>query len=370
MNKEEKLVQNTNPKNKGEEKNADKKNALEPAMNNKKPEQKNEDRDKKEPIFEPAPVKKKPHPVPKQEIKQEEQEKEEELLETEEDESLVVENDGDFFWLLQKAVWTFVKILFLFGGVILIIWVIWGDKEKEEGLAPTTENSQEEEQKHPPVIPQKEASKEKEGENKAVGSEPKTETTETVVETKSDSQNTKQEVVLRDDVGIYLDWAFRTKNFFETEMDTEIWGTNIAVRNQRMDSFLGKIQKLVGESVTLRKQLVMKINAYYSGIEQSNKMIAYHTARLNEGLQLVRPSEVETHLYQKIALQKQREQYQVFFDTNRYVLQVMEIYDRAIRDVYEKARINRDAIVKNVRVVRFENDPFQRVLTPAEWQAR
>lgn len=41
------------------------------------------------------------------------------------DEDLLIEEDGDFFWVLQRVVWGILKGIFLLGGIVAIIWFIW-----------------------------------------------------------------------------------------------------------------------------------------------------------------------------------------------------------------------------------------------------
>lgn len=51
-----------------------------------------------------------------------------------EDDGLLIEEDGDFFWLLQRIVWGLIKTLFIVGIIGAIIWFIW--------RSPGTENNE------------------------------------------------------------------------------------------------------------------------------------------------------------------------------------------------------------------------------------
>ena len=54
--------------------------------------------------------------------------KENEKKEEIEDE-LLIENDGDFFWVLQRVIWGIVKTLFLLGIIIALIWHVWWNND-------------------------------------------------------------------------------------------------------------------------------------------------------------------------------------------------------------------------------------------------
>ncbi len=311
-------------------------------------------------------VKKKP-PVVAAESSAVIDEDDEALYDEDEDEDLLVENDGDFFWLLQRAIWTIVKILFSFGALFLIVWVIWSDDE-EVSVQETEQQAESVQENTPSVDPvQTQTAKKQLPVEKAtpVSSEPSP-----AFQNRAVQDALQEEIILRDDIGVYMQWNKRVKTFFETRMDVTRWGESPEVRSQSLDKFLDDIYTFVTESIHLRRQLVQKLNGYYNGITHNTELIEYHTLRLNEALSLVRPDEVEFHVYKKIAFQKQREQNTVFYDTNKYALQMMEMYDKALRDVYYKAQANKRALIYNIQVVQFQDDPFARVLTPAQWQSR
>ncbi len=43
------------------------------------------------------------------------------------DDSLIIENDGDFFWILHRIAWGTIKGLLLIGLIFITIWFIWKD---------------------------------------------------------------------------------------------------------------------------------------------------------------------------------------------------------------------------------------------------
>ena len=45
-----------------------------------------------------------------------------------EDEDYVIEEDGDFFWVIQRIAWGIIKTLLVLAMVGSLIWLIWGGK--------------------------------------------------------------------------------------------------------------------------------------------------------------------------------------------------------------------------------------------------
>jgi hypothetical protein len=64
--------------------------------------------------------------------------KENEKKEEIEDE-LLIENDGDFFWVLQRVIWGIVKTLFLLGIIIVLVWHVWWNNDISDKVKKITQ---------------------------------------------------------------------------------------------------------------------------------------------------------------------------------------------------------------------------------------
>lgn len=283
------------------------------------------------------------------------------LAEEEEDEELLVENDGDFFWILQKAVWMIVKILLTIGIIAFVVWIIWGNRDSDS-LAPLSDpfsqTQKETSEKETPPMPSPAKKTEEDSGTLWPFSKPKNE----------EGQPSPVSFVGRDDIDRYMDWLVRVRYFFQTQLNINSWGTDIGERTQKMNVFLSDIRDLVLESDALRKNLSAKVDIYAQNIEQQNKLSQYHTQRLNEALESIQPAPAANHLFQKIEAQTESQKNYSLYEANRYVLYVMEAYDKSLRELYHKAFTNKQAIIHNIQVMYFEADPFQRVLLPAQWK--
>lgn len=56
------------------------------------------------------------------------------------DESLLIEDDGDFFWVLQRIIWGLFKTFVVLGGLVFLGWSIWGEEvalpKESESISP------------------------------------------------------------------------------------------------------------------------------------------------------------------------------------------------------------------------------------------
>ncbi len=51
-----------------------------------------------------------------------------------EDDSLLIEEDGDFFWVIQKVVWGSIRSIFVFALIAGLLWFIWRGSSTPESL--------------------------------------------------------------------------------------------------------------------------------------------------------------------------------------------------------------------------------------------
>ncbi len=55
------------------------------------------------------------------------------------DDDSLIEDDGDFFWVLQRVIWGILKGIFTLAIIIFLIWFIWGDFGTTSPLNKTSE---------------------------------------------------------------------------------------------------------------------------------------------------------------------------------------------------------------------------------------
>lgn len=67
-----------------------------------------------------------------------------EAEEKEEASDLLIEEDGDFFWVIQKVIWGIAKTLIILGIMMILIWVVWDQSslgEESDSAPPVTEET-------------------------------------------------------------------------------------------------------------------------------------------------------------------------------------------------------------------------------------
>lgn len=292
------------------------------------------------------------------------------------DESLVVENDGDFFWLLQRAIWMIVKILIVFGIIGFVVWVVWrGDDTDERRITDFLSFQKNDSIEKPSEDLDLPVSPEKTVDQKTSQNDDPQETPSSLTDSvknifspvlSNSSEDTISPSSFVDDIDVYVRYVVRARYFLQTQLDTTTWGSDVTVRSQKMETFLRALYDLIVESSTLRKRLMVKIDAYQKGMDQYNTLIGYHSQQLNESLMQLQPEKSSLHLTHKTNALQNYQTHASLYESNRYILHVMELYDQSLRQVYHKALSNKKAIVHNIQVVYFDVDPFKRVLIPAE----
>ncbi len=289
------------------------------------------------------------------------------LLDNEEDDELLIEEDGDFFWLLQRIVWGVLKFVFGFGLLGVAIWFIWtsnihplGDKAPRdrpvaEDKAPITKE---------PQSPKKDV---------VIDGETPVTPTDLRVSDFVDwadyiEQNTSPRVPLQG-IGPAIDWIGQVHRLFEVPVNQDWLGNSPEIRSQNIEQLLSDIRIFVQDSVFLRKALAGQINQWYAQIQRSEDTIFQIDQELDSAFGSFAAVNIETQLQQKIRAQKDQIEGRTYFESTRFVLQIMEGYDRSLREFYENIQANKNAIVQNIRVVQFPQDPFDVILTPAEWRS-
>ena len=290
---------------------------------------------------------------------------------------LLIENDGNVFWIFQKVAWSFLKMALVLGAIGLLIWVIWrpanNPLNKIHDPSVQRENVKEEKK----VIPEKkkEATKKVEKE----------------VETPVETKDVPTVSVLAENyaykAGLWADWmentrqaqnaqilsrslylAKRAEGFFNLTTADLLSSEDRELRAKKIDGTLWGLRGLLEES----KGIVMTLDSELSKASAQSRVS--EAGMLEADRQLSLSIEVlDGDSAEKLLAEKSR-LYQDFVTQNAkvtayyYTLNRVQSLIPMLQEIHDNILANRQVLIDNVQVVGFPQDKFHRILTPAEWQ--
>ena len=290
---------------------------------------------------------------------------------------LLIENDGNVFWIFQKVAWSFLKMAFAVGVIGLLIWIIWrpANNPLNKIHRPiNTEESVEKETKK--VVPEKKKKPKKEVEKKIeIPVETEVPTASVLVENYAYKaglwadwmENTRQaqnaQILSRS-----LYWAKRAEGFFNLTTADLMASEDRGQRAQKIDGTLGALRGILEESKGIVMTLDSELNKASAQSRASEAGMLEADRQLSFSIEVLDGDSAEKLLVEKSRL------YQDFVTQNAKVAAYYYTLNRAqslipmLQEIHDNILANRQVLIDNVQVVGFPQDKFHRILTPAEWQ--
>ncbi|MCF7906077.1 hypothetical protein K9L63_02720 [Candidatus Gracilibacteria bacterium] len=282
----------------------------------------------------------------------------------EEDENLLVENDGDFFWILQRVLWGVLKTGVVVGLIVFLVWLIWhpGGTLKDETESNKESPRAETPVKHVPPFTQ----------GQPVTSQPEIIQKHSIFTAAQWAHwMEKIQIFERENVLLYtLDWLRRASAFFSVPTENLVQGETADVRKEKVYSTLSELQEMLEEASRLQLQLGQEINDLSFSAVEAKSHVEENDRLLLSSIQAFRPDVAGTALDQKISAQKIMYENASQLEAYRMVEKYRGSYAQFLRTLYENIFANQKAIIEDIHIVVFPNDPFRRMLTPAEWRMR
>lgn len=319
-----------------------------------------------------------------------------------EDEELLIDEGGDFFWLLQNVIWGTLKSIFIIVILVVIIWVIWGKKAPSQKDTPKQtpeiqqetptqteekkswftslkekwkkDTSEEKTQKKEVIIPPEEVK-----ENTSLPSTPNNAHTETPSSniTLIPAQEIAQWHIYLEEKRLFdmhatntsgINWIRKAHNIYAIPLSQHIRGENEYERQKQLETFLAHINTLLKESYSTRTELYKAKLEFAQKAQQAQERFNAAQTGINNALTQANGSNIEQLVKQKSQASEDHTYNSTNEQINTWLIARIEQYDKSLRSVYEIIFANQAAIIKDVRVVNFPRDPFERVITPAQWR--
>ena len=286
------------------------------------------------------------------------------------EETLPIEQDGDFFWILQRILWGILKTGFILGLIALTIWLVW--RPEKTGEEETSEPAKVAETNVPIKLSKETPTAEK----PAVETEQKIPVTGTlqrgaVLAGEWAEWMEKVDTFEQGHPFVFaLDWLKSAFVFFQVPTEELIRGDTKEERQVRIDGVLSQMWKLIDDSYRLRLLLQQELSTLTVTVSEEQDKVSTAENAFLASFRNFDARTAQIALDQNIEAQKALVENKSNLEAKKLALSNMEQYDKFLRNMYQNIRANRTALIENIQIVFFPNDPFHQILTPAEWQGK
>lgn len=302
-----------------------------------------------------------------------------------EDDDLLVDEGGDFFWLLQNVVWNALKSLFIIFVLVGIVWLIWSKKPAEEETFKKTETEVKKESPEKVIVDKKNPLK-----------TPVQTTPEVIQPTQPPSQSGADILQVNTELGhaaqkvaqwhTYIDkknmftdekslseaflWMREVESIYDVPLPSHFTGEQYTTKKDKITGFLNRIAYLLNDSLRIRTQVYQKQQIFRAEAMEAEGKFKQRAEAINRAVQQKQASQLSILVQQKADQSRAFSENKTEDEIRQTVLLTMERYDKALRSLYEIIYANQEAIARDIQVVNFPIDPFNRVLEPAQWRAK
>ncbi len=306
-----------------------------------------------------------------------------ELEEVDEAEELLSEEEGDFFWVIQRVVWGILKTVVVIGIIGFVIWLIWGTgsapKKKieipevpKEVIETVPEEKKEESggffgffgKKEKEVIEVPEIPEETQEPQEIMTLPPIPPEKRILDLNEKIGQWNQQSTILSS-----VFWLQRVNNFVNLPASELIHSTVPQVRADQINRILSEIQLLIWYSEILQQKLVEEYTYFATESQNANQDSVLNEDAFMTALQQYDGVRAETFLHQKARAEEKVVDNSVQASGRKIILQNIQIYDQRLRYLYENMIANKPALIYNIQVVNFPGSTLEIILSPQEWRS-
>lgn len=334
------------------------------------------------------------------------------------DEDLLdIEDDEDTMWMIQRVGFGILKIIGVLAILVFIFWSIWGGSSKNSKTTKNSTDKKIEKIEKPKNLetkkkntanpakkdsPKKESSgfwsnlfskndsqekEQKETTNKkteiVIPSVSKEEVRELETETKKSSPHMAMVQIIAWNYWLEKDrllgkkntpgevalWTKDAEALFDVPFGEQIKGNNDLEREKRVNSLTENTSLLLKKAENIQNKLLAEI-AEFSDKEQKKTNEATEYERLFlQAMNTSDPTGIDEFLAKKIAAEKGQIANGIEAESRRILSQKVDSYAQVLKNLHEYLLANKKALVKDVQVVDFPEDPFNRIVPLETWES-
>ncbi len=316
------------------------------------------------------------------------------------EDELLIENDGNVFWLFQKIVWSVFKLALMVGAIGLLAWIIWRPvnnplkeihRESEVEEVKKVEDSKSQKVKEKSVTdsvkdifkkksdPTDVSDSAKATPDKSLDKEldvgdvitPATALAENYAykmglwaDWLEDSRQVENEKVMSKS----LYWAKRSEGFFDLTVEELLPSPDPTDRAKRIDGTIQVLRGMIDESRWLSLTLNDELNKASVQSRASESSMLEHDRLLADSIEVMDGDRAEFLLAEKSRFYQDFVAQNTKINAYHFVLNRIQITAPLLQELHDNLVANRQVMIDNVHVIGFPRDQFRLILTPAEWK--
>ena len=295
------------------------------------------------------------------------------------DEKDLLISDSTSFAQMQSMIWKGIKPSFISGVILFLLWFIWfapeptGDPKPLQIALPPPAKIEPVISLPAPENPEKKTEKTKKEVSQKTEKAPKIADSAVVKISRQAAQNNVALTQIspagfESAFVASLQWTATLRDFFQIDPEKLISGKTSPARAKNLDSLLAQIQKWNARGLVLQQTLVAERDQFSAARQATLAQAEILKNAYFAALARMDFRNIDSILNQKIEIEKSLVQIFYELETRTQMLDQLTQYGWNLQQFDQSIRANRDAIIQNIQVVRFEFDPFGRVISPEQWR--
>ena len=163
-------------------------------------------------------------------------------------------------------------------------------------------------------------------------------------------------------------WTKDTESLFEIPFIEQIRGKSDFEREKKLNNLMLNSTKLLQRSENLKVKLQAEIKEYKRKEEKSIKEATKYEQMFLNAMNKSDPVGIDQYLAKKIAAEKKQLENGIEKESRQYLVEKVESYSQVLMNLREYLVANRQALIKDVQVVQFPEDPFNRIVPFQTWE--
>jgi len=164
-------------------------------------------------------------------------------------------------------------------------------------------------------------------------------------------------------------WTKDAEALFDVPFTEQVKGLNDIEREKKVNSLVFDTTNLLKKAETVQKKLLAEV-AEFSAKERSYIAEATEYERLFlNAMNKSDPVGIDQFLEKKIEAEKNQLENGIEKESRQYLSQKVDSYAQVLMNLREYLIANRKALIKDVQVVQFPEDPFNRIVPLKDWQS-
>lgn len=275
---------------------------------------------------------------------------------------LDTEEDGNVFWLIQSALWNIVKSLLAIGIIVFLLWVIWG--ESTDIRLPSFSSPKE-------VVKEK-IEKGKQAIEKKAKPKKIPENSQSVIQSKSYQSvvatrwnmwlGERYRKSVRDVFGKATLALKDSDDLFSYPLALQIKGQSDTERARKVEALLKKINGLLSRYQEISGIFEFQIAQYSENLPLLSEDSLLAESQFLDSVKERRGDHLSSYIDRKIRNGNIQYENQNQIWARQVLLAEINRYRLALENLKANIETNKKALIQDVQVHEFLNDPFERVV--------